>query len=376
MKRSILNMGYIKILPFIILIGIFLSGCGNTYAYYSNAAEKPIEESSKHISENNEADKTSASYEVSNFLDEDISEINLIMEKHADYDNGKVYSLKIDNNKAEEYGRADLGLFLFTKNSIYMLSDNSSALPSEEDFLSNGLKLYSKNSFSDEKNGWIINVHNDGYLCKCSVYPSTGESGFYYNYIWNNNMELEYFRSGYGAEGDPIEFAVKNDLREFFYNYPKSEITDKDFSFEYKGNKFTLDTSYDEYIDRLGYPKNYEDNNCGYLSNDDGYRWQLQYPDAGDYDYDIRIIAVSPEHEAESEGSYIDFIDMSTVASSRGISCGDSIYKLAKVYGSPDKIQPSDYDKYTDLIYEYNGNELIFTVFPDNTIENIILDPK
>ncbi len=319
--------------------------------------------------------KSSTTYKVLNFLNEDISEISVLKKEQENYDSGNVYSLTIDNEKSDELNRSDLGLFLITDDKIYMLSSDTDDIPTEEEFLSDGIEVYSERSSSKENGDQTIKIYNDGYLCKCSIYSESGESGFYENYVWNDDKELIYYKSGYGAENDPIEFVNAENLTDFFDSYSKADLDKHDFCYDYHNCSFASGTDYDEYIDNLGYPENYEENNCGFISNEDEYRWQLQYPDAGNYeDSDIRIVCVSPEYGYECSDTYIDFINLISVPTSRGVICGDSIYTLAEKYGQPDEIQPSEYDQYTDLIYEYDGNKLIFTVLPDNTISNIKID--
>lgn len=376
-------MKNIKLLSVFLFTGLILCSCkssdGTEMSHEAADSETSDIDNSDSESDDDSLDnklsKSYTTYEVFNFLDEDISEISVKKAQLESYDSGDVYSLMIDNEKSDELDRSDLGLFLITEDKIYMIPGNTDDVPSEDDFLSDGIEVYSEKPASVEIDGQIVKISNDGYLCKCSIYSETGESGFYSNYVWDEDKELVYYKSGYGAENEPIEFGTKENLSDFFSEYSAEDLNKEDFCFDYQNYSFALGTDYNEYIDNLGYPENFEDNNCGFISNDEGYRWQLQYPDAGNYENsDLRIVCVSPENEYEGSDTYIDFINLISVPTSRDVSCGDSIYSIAEKYGRPDEIQPSSYAEYTDLIYEYDGNKLIFTILPDNTISKINID--
>lgn len=45
--------------------------------------------------------------------------------------------------------------------------------------------------------------------------------------------------------------------------------------------------------------------------------------------------------------------------------------------GNPTKIRQAEYyKKYTEVVYDVDGNELVFTILPDMTIFNIMIDYK
>ena len=55
-------------------------------------------------------------------------------------------------------------------------------------------------------------IQNDGDTCRFSFYNTLIESGFYSTYTWTKGKGLTSFRSGYGAEGSPIEIELADDI--------------------------------------------------------------------------------------------------------------------------------------------------------------------
>lgn|GEM_PF-5251188 len=323
---------------------------------------------------------TKLSYHVIKFLEEDISDITVASEKIASYEKGDVYKLNIDyKDCAGRYyfgktDRYDLETFYVTDEAIYLNGSESNS-PTEEDFLKDGIAVFTDKSYEEEDDDWILKVHNDGYRCTFKLY-STSENGFYYEYQWSQDKRLTYYRSGYGAEGDPIEFGIKEDYDEVFNKYSEIDLNKDDFKFEYKGNKFDLDSKYKDYVDKLGYPEHFEDNNNGYISSENGYRWALWYPEDSPLDgYDFRAVCVSEgERFFEGDDTYIDFVELETIPTKRGIVVGDSIYKVLEVYGKPSSMDEAVNQPNKNMTYNYEGNKLIFNIDPDNTVRYIEFD--
>ena len=162
--------------------------------------------------ENNEFD-----YTVKNLLYENsVEDVPVCVEKLTSYDDGDVYSVKIQHNDFEESyeydaeTRMNVGTFYVTPDKIYILMYRDDT-PSEDEFLSNGIVVYSDEDLSEdlESEQEHVEIKNDGDTCTCSMWSTVGESGFYYTYEWTKGKGLTLFRSGYGAEGEPIEISLK-----------------------------------------------------------------------------------------------------------------------------------------------------------------------
>ena len=89
--------------------------------------------------------------------------------------------------------------------------------------------------------------------------------------------------------------------------------------------------------------------------------------------FDIRIVCVSPSNDPEGPDTYIDFIDFN-YPTYRGVTRDDSIYSLIDAYGAPDDIREGSWSGNKDVVYEYEGNELVFTITPDNTVAFFEID--
>ena len=156
-------------------------------------------------------------YSVKNFLYENgVEEVPVSVKKLASYDDGDVYSIKIQHKEFEESyeydaeTRMNVGTFYVTPSKIYVLMYRDDT-PSEDEFLSNGIVVYSDEDLSEdlESEQEHVEIKNDGDTCTCSMWSTVGESGFYYTYEWTKGKGLTLFRSGYGAEGEPIEISLE-----------------------------------------------------------------------------------------------------------------------------------------------------------------------
>ena len=327
-------------------------------------------------------DQKEVDYNVFELFFEEIEEVPVSVVKEAHLDNGDVYTYNISydyDGPERDYDGHDrffLGAFYITDEECYV-TFKKSAVYEEDDFYNDGILLYSEDDYSNSDSKYDISLHNDGYICTCSIYDNTAESGFYFEFAFNKDKELVYYRSGYGAEGDPIEIALPGEgIDDILGTEDEKSLTLEALTLDYEGVSITPKTTYFDIVDALGYPYNFEDNNNGFISSENGYRWQLNYPDASEYEADLRVVCVSPSMEFESDDTYIDFIYVGIPLES-GIDCGDSIYTLADLYGNPTKIRQAEYyEKYTEVVYDVDGNKLIFTILPDMTIFNIKIDYK
>jgi hypothetical protein len=342
------------------------------------SADSSEEDETATSSETSE-DVSQTDYRVIYFFEEEIESIPVSITKVSSSDDGDVYSYDIvyDDQSFEydmERDRFNIGTFLFKDDEIYV-STSLNYESDEQDYLDSSVLVYSDEDYTDEVEGYDVKLHNDGNLCKFTLSNNRVESGYYMEYIFNSDKELVYFRSGYGAERDPIEITLfdTTSIEDAFSDAEDVDLTKEDVSISYNGLDIGPDTTYQEIIDAYSYPENFEDNNNGFISSENGYRWQLQYPDQSDYDYDVRIVCVSPSMEPEGPDTYIDFVYFG-IPTKKGVTERDSIYTLAQVYGAPDDIREAACPEYTDIVYEFDGNELIFTILPDNTIVYMRID--
>lgn len=401
-----------QILLCLALSGTFLfSGCSKVDLTIEDEAEEvsqdntqknteetePVKEDAKDVADNattdtsvetedddNESDNEgkedniSIDYRVIAFYEEEIDSVPVSIVKTGAFDDGDVYSYDIvADSIADSYTDSDrlhIGTFLFKEDEIYLITDTNDD-HDEQDFYDYGVLVYSKNDYSEEVSGYEITLHNDGYLCRCSYYDATVETGYYAEYVFNSDHELNYFRSGYGAEAEPIEITTNTDedIENAFSKAKESKLTQEDVTVSYNDFEIGPDTSYQEIIDELGYPENFEVNNNGFISAEDEYRWQLVYPDQSDYEFEVRIVCASSSMDPEGSDSYVDFVKFSC-PTCRGISEKDSVYSLVETYGTPDDITEASWQGYTDVVYEFEGNKLIFTIGRDNTITAINID--
>ena len=330
-------------------------------------------------------DSIQVDYRVIYLYEEEVDSVPVSIVKTGAFDDGDVYSYDIvyDEDVIVDYhgdlDRLHIGTFLFKEDEIYLITDTRDN-HKEQDFYDYGVLVYSEEDYSDERSGYKIKLHNDGYLCRCSYYDTISESGgtgYYAEYVFDSDKVLTYYRSGYGAEAEPIEITTNTyeDIENLLSKANESELTKEDVTITYNGFDIGPDTSYQEIINALSYPENFEDTNNGFISAQEGYRWQLSYPDALDYssDYEVRIVCVSPSMEFEGSDTYMDFIYLG-IPTRRDISEYDSIYSLIDAYGAPDDIREGSWSGYTDIVYEFEGHELTFTVAEDNTIVFIKID--
>ena len=325
-----------------------------------------------------EDESASTEYRVLEFFMEEIDSVPVSIVKTGSFDDGDVYSYDIvyDEDTADCYVDSDrfhIGTFLFKEDEIYLITDTRDD-HKEQDFYDYGVLVYSNEDYSREISGYVIKLHNDGYLCSCVYYYTLVETGYYAEFVFNSDKELTYYRSGYGAEADPIEITTntEKDIENAFLNAKESELTIEDVTVTYNGFDIGPDTSYQEIIDALGYPENFEDSNNRFDSTEDGCRWRLNYPEAYG-EYEISINCISPSNDPEGPDSYVDYVSFA-FPTNGGVTKYDSIYSLVDVYGAPDDIREASWPKYKDVVYEFEGNELVFTITPDNTVAFFKID--
>jgi hypothetical protein len=138
-----------------------------------------------------------------------------MVEQVTSLSEGNVYSLTIDYDEdcpnRFYWGitdRFDLGTIYVTEDKIYLITE-CDFVPTEEDFLDSGYIICSTENSEINNEGEVVKIVNDGDVCTCSVYNELTESGFYMEYEWTKGEGLTHIRTGYGAEGDPIDIELK-----------------------------------------------------------------------------------------------------------------------------------------------------------------------
>lgn len=153
-------------------------------------------------------------YDVTEFLYEDIDSVSVDVSLVSSFANGNVYSITIDYEDCPERyfmgttDRFDLGLFYVTADEIYMIYPSVDDISSEEEYLSKGVLVCSANDSDETVDGEHRRIVNEGDSCTFYSSNTLTESGFYYSYTWTKGKGLSFYRSGYGAEGDPIEITL------------------------------------------------------------------------------------------------------------------------------------------------------------------------
>lgn len=173
---------------------------------------------------------------------------------------------------------------------------------------------------------------------------------------------------------EPVEEAIEDDsdesLSDVFKNFEKTELSEQDFTFEYEDNTFSLSNTWSEYVDVLGYPEEYEQNNYGYIStNDTGYVWGMCYPSQGYFDYGFHVVFVSSSMERDGTDTYVDHVTLKQVETFRGIKTGDSVNDLAAAYGKPDNITVNEGNaEWSEITYTYLNYSIVFVVSDDKVL--------
>ena len=175
-----------------------------------------------------------------------------------------------------------------------------------------------------------------------------------------------------------IEETADEASSDVFAEFEKIELTEQDFSFEYENNTFSLTSTQRDFVEALGYPDEYEENNYGYVStNDDGYYWEMIYPSQSEFEYGFKVVFVSPSLEREGADTYIGHISLKQVETFRGVKVGDSVIDIADSYGKPDSITVDDANaEWSDITYAYLNYSIVFVVSDDKIIDIRMYDLK
>ena len=221
--------------------------------------------------------------------------------------------------------------------------------------------------------------------------------GYNYNYIIDGveDSRLVIIEIGPYGYGDPLvktrgtvvfqndglvfvadDNTIKEDVTAIFEGAEDKKITAEDYVFEYGEHTYSINSAWQDYVNDLGYPELYEENNYGYIgTNYAGYWWALTYQMDRDIFWDFSVTLVSPSGEREGPDTVISHITLGQVPTARGIRCNDSAEALFDTYGTPDRIEylTAFNPDLVEVIYEGPSGEIVFVVNSELVIQYTIL---
>lgn len=148
-------------------------------------------------------------------------EIILSINEVLRLEQGILYELKIlydgdfPGRVYYDWDRFQLGYFYVQEDSIILLRGDNilNEITSVEDIFAKGDIVCQveelKDSLSDDQKGEHKYISIDGKQCKYQSYNNLIESGFYETFVWEENVGLVMYRSGFGAEKDGIELYLE-----------------------------------------------------------------------------------------------------------------------------------------------------------------------
>lgn len=159
------------------------------------------------------------------FLEEELlpQEIDLSINEILRFEQGILYELKInfDDDFAGRtyYGwdRFHLGYFYVQEDRILLLRGENilNEITSEEDILSMGKIVCQdeelKDSLNEDQNGEHEYISINENQRQYHSYNNLVESAFYETFVWEQNIGLVRYRSGFGAEKDGIELYLESE---------------------------------------------------------------------------------------------------------------------------------------------------------------------
>ena len=186
------------------------------------------------------------------FLSEDESiieeDVKIKVERIEQLKSGVIYKFKISPVKGVPEERLFLGMFLVQKDKIYKLQytgDNAESIrkweknPTESNIICQEEEI--KDKVKENEKGFHQYLSVQGDLRKYHSYNDKVETGFFETYIWERNIGLKYYKSGYGAENNLVELTAK-DIGDCLFNADKMEsieISGKDVC---KGKEVDIST--------------------------------------------------------------------------------------------------------------------------------------
>lgn len=208
----------VKILIYTLICVLFLSACGKKtqVTIPSNLVEKSnlnsffLDNEFKLVKF-----KGRFSSEDEDMIERDVS---IQIEKIVELKSGMICRLKIQPIRGVPEERLLLGVFYIQKNKIYKIE------PTEEniEIIRKGEKIPTgsnivcqeeeiKDKLKQEQKGYhqFLLVKED--LREYHSYNNMVETGYFETFIWERNIGLKYYKSGYGAEQGLVELELLND---------------------------------------------------------------------------------------------------------------------------------------------------------------------
>ena len=209
---------------FISCMVLLCSGCTNNNSLiesdnsaYTEAAKENKQTDEEFISEINDyfcqTEKETYKYDVVDFFMENLSDVQMSINHISSYEDGEVFEIKIQaDDFSERYtidsiDRYNIGIFYVTEEKIYALF-NYEGVPEKEDFLNYGVIVCSSQDMDETIDGYEMTITNDVDNCKFSMWNTKVDSGYYCTFIWTKGKGLTTYKSGFGAERDPIEIVL------------------------------------------------------------------------------------------------------------------------------------------------------------------------
>ncbi len=207
-----------KILLYFLFCVLFLSACGkkNQETIPSNLVEKSnlnsffLENKFKLVKF-----KGRFSSEDGDIIERDVS---IQIEKMIELKSGIIYKLKIQPIRGVSEERLLLGLFYIQKDKIYKIEPTEenieiirkeNKIPTESNIVCQEGEI--KDNLKQEQKGYhqYLLVKED--LREYHSYNNMVESGYFETFIWERNIGLKYYKSGYGAEFSLVELELLNE---------------------------------------------------------------------------------------------------------------------------------------------------------------------
>ncbi|MCR5343415.1 MAG: hypothetical protein K6E70_08670 [Butyrivibrio sp.] len=154
-------------------------------------------------------------YDVYNLMLEDDESVKVKVEKKETYSEGDVYTITLlrdecpGSTDVDGSDRFRLGYYYVTEGSIYYLRDIVDETPAEEGFLENGVVVCAPEDDESTVDTFELRIEHDGDICRYRCWDTAVETGWYCRMEWTKGVGLTYYRSGYGAEAEPIEIALE-----------------------------------------------------------------------------------------------------------------------------------------------------------------------
>lgn len=127
---------------------------------------------------------------------------------------GSVYKLEIEPTKNVSGERLILGNFYILKDKIYKIepSENNLNKIKNNEFFSEGIIVCQEEEIPDYLGGNTKGEHRyltvKGNKREFHMYNDRVNTGYFETYVWEKNIGLKYYKSGYGAEKDLIEIKL------------------------------------------------------------------------------------------------------------------------------------------------------------------------